>query len=191
MSDYVSKETFHRSTPVPSDDSDEEEEDKVSNGEDSEECEDENIESTLGDPPEQSTTSEAGLAAANSDFNCHDCPRAELACIRNHISGIQLWSETVSDTKPMEDMLTRLKEIARFLDFLMEPDNDAEWGINDVEDRYLVKTIVEIREEVVGIGLKVKKMEVQHKDEELDLKVLETMVKKFVEEMGERRGAAE
>ena len=81
----------------------------------------------------------------------------------------------------MGDMLARLKEIAEFLDFLMEGTKEE----NEVDENFMKKMIIEAREEVVGIGLKAKKMEVVQKNEELDSRVLEAMVKTFVGRMAE------
>jgi len=181
MSDYASNDPFYHSTPVPSDDNSDEGGEGSNANEDSDESGDGNTHATPHTPPGRPAPNEAGLSAANADFNCHDEPSSEIACIKNQIRGIQNWSETANDTKLMGDMLTRLKEIADFLDFLMEGTKEE----NEVDDSFMKKMIIEAREEVVGIGLKAKKIEVVQKNEELDSRLLEAMVKTLVGTMAE------
>ena len=181
MSDYASNDPFRHFTHVPSDDNSDEGGEGSNSSEDPDESGDGNTHPTSHTPPGRPTPNEAGLTAANADFNCHDEPSSEIACIKNQIRRIQNWSETVNDTKLMGDMLTRLKEISEFLDFLMEGTKEE----NEVDDNFMKKMIIKAREEVVGIGLKAKKMEVVQKNEGLDPRVLEAMVKTFVGRMAE------
>jgi len=185
MSGYAPKDPFPRATPAPFDDSDEGDQGQDTNDEDSDESGGGKTHTIFHTPPGQPTPSDAGLAAAAADFDCHDNPVSEITCIRNRIRGIQNWSETVDDTGPIRDMLARLKDIAEFMDVLMEQTGEE----NEIAGECLTKMIIKAREEVVGIGLGAKGTEVVQKHEELDLGVLEAMVKEFVGDMVEKPGA--